>query len=507
MPNVLLRLSNVWLNDHLAPLACSCPNVSKFLSNKGCYCFCRSREKIIKSKKSENKSDPKKRVSSSKTGERGRRSVSTDRGSNRSTKSRDSSGKGSNVQQKQEKEKRATVAKDSRSSSDRQEEEKSRERKTEGSGFKSGSFTAQKENLDQLAPSNSRDTKKQLSATTQSGISIPVTSSGVVGLGRGRGTFVQNMQGMKTGVVAIPAAFGRGTAVMKVLPKGSKFMKPADFVPRPFQMKMLDGKVRRPQPVLKCFADDEDNIEKPQEKTPGSTSRGENQPVVPAAVENIFPEEPADKMPSSIDNTQSSGYENSDVASSNKEDTKHSRVVLPPSRKRKAQDQTEGNNVEKKTIQEKTSKQQGESPQETYGPHTAQQAKQSDFKRARNSEQEAYKIEEIRKDLRKPEKQGELVEEENRSAKRIVVQKESRSSSRGQREKEKEREKRKEKPKQNKEESTEKDSKRDERGRDRRIEKSVKDQRMDSANTGSSSKRREPSPGFYFNLHIFQVSA
>ena len=51
-----------------------------------------------------------------------------------------------------------------------------------------------KKNLDQLPPSNSRDTKKQLPATTQSGISIPVTSSGVVGLGRGRGTFVQNMQ-------------------------------------------------------------------------------------------------------------------------------------------------------------------------------------------------------------------------------------------------------------------------------------------------------------------------
>ena len=77
-------------------------------------------------------------------------------------------------------------------------------------------------------------------------------------------------------------------------------------------------------------------LKSPKKKTPGSTSRGENQPVVPAAVENIFPEEPADKMPSSIDNTQSSGYENSDVASSNKEDTKHSRVVFATKQEEKS---------------------------------------------------------------------------------------------------------------------------------------------------------------------------
>ena len=58
---------------------------------------------------------------------------------------------------------------------------------------------------------------------------------------------------MKTGVVAIPAAFGRGTAVMKVLPKGSKFMKPADFVPQTVSDEDVRWKSKTPSTGFEMF--------------------------------------------------------------------------------------------------------------------------------------------------------------------------------------------------------------------------------------------------------------
>lgn len=382
----------------------------------------------------------------------------------------DSSRKESDISQRHGKEK-------SRASSERQEKNKDTVKMLKDKDVKKIS-TGPKIGTEKQTISSKKDSLKELPTVSHSTNTIPVLVSRSVG--QSQGTFVQHVQGVKTSTVTTPVAAGRGRPIATQPLGGSRFLKPADFVPRPFQMKVLDGKAKLPRPVLKCFSEDGDvgNIATPQEKTkiPASSSAGQSDNRV--KTESIFPDASFEKKQNTAVSTQSSdmALQNREVISIAEGNSKHSRIVLPPSRKRKAESDDERSRARILTSQK-----------------TAPQATQNEFKQAGNSNQQMRVREESRETVTKPIKQEKLIKEKDYSTKRTVVQ----LSSAEQRVTEKD--KRREKLKQENDELLPKDSKRDDRERQQR----TKDHGRESSNSKSAEKRKEPSPGFYLIYYYY----
>ena len=299
--------------------------------------------------------------------------------------------------------------------------------------------------------------------------------------GRGQGTAAHLVQSKKTSTSTTSATAGLGRATSL---KGSRFMKPADFVPRPFQMKVLDGKAKLPKPVLKCFSDDnkEENTATSQENSQAATSTGTSQSGNPVKVESIFSDASMRKEDSTAISAQSSSavVENRFVYSFTEGTSKHSRIVLPPSRKRKVEEPEESKGI---------SMQQIESNQKIK----TEPYEKNEFKKARSSSEQVGVREEVKSSI----KQNLVSEEKGGSPKRTVV----RSSSGDQQQSSKD--KRNEKSKLVKDDYRPKESKRQEREKEKRTDKGAKDGRRESSN--SDVKRKDHLPGFYILMFLYNA--